>query len=409
MARNRRVLILAEGGTLAHPTRCAKLAALVARSGAEVVYGTSAEYLPYIGDLPGVEKITISSPPTAEVLKRLDTGKFFTTTAELESQFHENIQLLERFAPTAAIGDVRMTLPMACKSQGVPCLTLVNQHWSTYVRSRYPVPDSAPTRLFGVQLASMFSRWLTPLLLTRAIDPLNQVRERHGFPKYRSMREAYCDGDFVLYVGLPQQALPSFPANHVMVGPLVWESTMANGDADQELMEVEGPAVFVSLGSSGDQTLVPRIAKAFSDWPGTLIVTHAAPDTILKIRPRRTIVRKFIPVGSALRVTDLMIGNGGTATILAALTTGKPYLALYTNLDQALSVEEYARTGAVFGDLSLTMNEERIRSMGQSMLGNCPARSAAETCRSQFEKAGGDEWTVNRIREVLDRLTSGRA
>jgi UDP:flavonoid glycosyltransferase YjiC (YdhE family) len=398
------VLILAEGGTLAHPTRCAELARLVLQAGANVVYGTSAEYLPYIGDIPGARKLTISSPPTAEVLRRLDAGKFFVTTEELHAQHLENVRLIRDIRPVAVIGDARMALPASCAQTRVPCLTLVNHHWSPYVASSYPIPDSAPARLFGPRLAGLFSGWVTPHLLLRAIQPLNDFRQAQGLLQYGSMREALCDGDYVLYVGLPEQALPSFPSNHLMIGPLIWKHGLPPGIGESDISNTSNPIIVASLGSSGDQGLMPKIARALRAWPGTLIASHPQPQTVMEARPERTIVRPLIPIVQALRSADLLIGNGGTATILASLAAGKPYLALYTNLDQALSFEQYSKTGAVAGGLSSAMTERSIREAVSNILGNSVATDSARACRDAWQRAGGDQWSVEQIRRLLNGL-----
>jgi UDP:flavonoid glycosyltransferase YjiC (YdhE family) len=395
-------MVLAEGGTLAHPTRCAKLAELAARTGAEVVYGTSREYLPYVGQIPSASVVEISSPPTAEVLRRLDAGKFFATADELSQQFDENLRLLKEVRPTVAIGDARMTLPMACQRANVPCASLVNHHWSPFLSSRYPVPDSRPTRLFGVRLASLLSRFVTPALLDKAIQPLNDVRAAHRFPPYEGMRAAYCDGDWVLYVGLPSQAKPEFPQHHVMIGPLVWERTAADAALRATLADAPKPVVFASLGSSGDPTLLPSVVSALAGWNGTLVATHPDPASIRALRPTGTLVETFVPIADALKVADLVIGNGGTATVLASLVAGTPYMALYTNLDQALSVEQYRQTGAVFGDLSLSMPARRIRTELGLLLETPGPAAAARRCRDAFAAAGGDDWTVRQLARIVD-------
>lgn len=403
MRKSKRVLILAEGGTLAHPTRCAKLAQLALRAGVEVIYGTSREYLPYVSPIPGISMMEISSPAPAEVLRRLDQGKFFTTESELSRQLDENIALLRDIRPIAAIGDVRMALPMACQLENVPCMALINHHWSPFVTSRYPVPDSAATRLFGVRLAEMASRFVTPGLLTKAIQPLNDLRRSRGFAPYPNMRAAYCDGDHVLYVGLPSLAQPNLPANHRVIGPLIWEPPGSPETVALNLVDSPKPRVFISFGSSGDQSLVSRVFAALADWSGTLIATHPEPDAVQSLRPSRCVVKTFIPIGEALRATDLMIGNGGTATVLASLVVGKPYLAIYTNLDQALSVEQYRRTGAVSGALSLSMTAKRIAAEVRRMFESPDATLAARRCGDQFQTMGGDEWTVRQLSALFDR------
>lgn len=404
MPEKQRILILAEGATLAHPTRCACLAELLATDGFDVFYGTSLNYLPYVGKIPGVQLIEITSPSTQEVLIRLDSGKFSHTTDDLEIQLSENTQIIKDLKPAWAIGDVRMTLPMACKLSGIPCITLINHHWSPYVRSTYPVPDSAPARLFGKRLSNLLSRFVTPILLKKAIKPLNKVRAQHGFTPYQTIRDAYCDGDYVLYVGLPRQAQSNFPRHHLMVGPLIWHGRSSGSQKPIKKLNIQSnkPIIFISLGSSGDHSLVPRIIKSLASFQGTLLVAHPEPHAIEALGLNHVIVRPFIPIADALDVADLMIGNGGTATILAALVAGKPYLALYTNLDQALSFEQYRLTGAVNGGLSTLMTPEKILRVVEDMLHTTAAADAARRCRDEFIELGGDAWTINQMRHILN-------
>jgi len=406
MRPRRRALLLTEGGSLAHPTRSARLAELLVEAGAEVIFGTSGEYLPYVGTIEGVRTIEISSPPTAEVLRRIDAGKLFCTSSELEAQFTENLELIKEFRPHLVFGDLRLTLPMACRQSGVPCLMVINAHWSPRIRSRYPPPASAPTRIFGPRLLGLFSPFVAPSLLKYAISPLNDVRRAFGFTPYRSMREALCDGDFVLYVGLPFLHVPELPSNHLIIGPLVWRARPRRAVDSEANLPVSEPGVFVTMGSSGDEGLVRTIVSALSHFEGTLLVTHSDPPSIEALRPRGTFVKPFIPIQEALQHADLMVGNGGTSTILASLVNGTPYFGIYTNLDQALSIEYYRASGAVAGGLSLQMSPRRISKSVEAMLADVNARRAAERCRDQFVGLGGDQWTVDRLRSAIDMATN---
>ena len=150
---------------------------------------------------------------------------------------------------------------------------------------------------------------------------------------------------------------------------------------------------------------MPRITTALRSWTGTLVATHPDPDAILALRPEGTVVKPFIPVATALEVADLMIGNGGTATVLAALTAGKPYLALYTNLDQALSNEQYATTGAVSGGLSLSMSPAKIRKRIDQALNSADMVASAQKCRDEFGALGEDEWTVRQLKHIYASLS----
>lgn len=91
MPEKQRILILAEGARL-RILHAACLAELLATDGFDVFYGTSLNYLPYVGKIPGVQLIEITSPSTQEVLIRLDSGKFSHTTDESRnSRFHPKI------------------------------------------------------------------------------------------------------------------------------------------------------------------------------------------------------------------------------------------------------------------------------------------------------------------------------
>ncbi len=389
---------------MAHPCRAYKLAQLLARDGHSVVFGTPEKFHSMFQPEAGIEKISIQSVQTADFLQRIDREKFPYTLKELRVQLVENLKLLRKYRPRAVVGDVRYTLPIASFMEWVPCITLADFHWSPLCQTKFPVPDSVNTRRFGARLSKLVGPWILRLVLSLVFRPLNQIRKENGFPGYPDIRRAYCDGDATFYVGFEHAATQQLEQNQFFGGPLLWQGG-SWGAFEVPQVNNETPVALLSLGSSGNYSCFNTIVEGLLESGVRVIASHPNPEKI----PRDFLSRglsayKFLDFGKVLTKVDFMVGNGGSSTIWGALCAGKPYLGVYSLLDQAFCIEWFARGGGVLGLSSLELKKESVAAAARNLLQDRSYTDCARAYQDKFEQLGGDAFTVLQFNRVLKTL-----
>src|SRR5262249_29286866 len=106
--------------------------------------------------------------------------------------------------------------------------------------------------------------------------------------------------------------------------------------------------VYVTLGSSGQAALLPRVLDALAPLPVAVVAATAGNVTPAAI-PANAHVTGFLPGEVVVRRASLVICNGGTPTSPQALAAGVPVLGIAGNLDQFLNMHgvQAARAGTL--------------------------------------------------------------
>ncbi len=105
------------------------------------------------------------------------------------------------------------------------------------------------------------------------------------------------------------------------------------------------PVVYVTLGSSGQSSLLPTLLGALGRLPITVIAATAGRVTPTQI-PDNVRIADFLSGAAASEVSNLVICNGGSPTSYQALAAGKPVIGIATNMDQYLNMSLLQRAGA---------------------------------------------------------------
>ena len=108
------------------------------------------------------------------------------------------------------------------------------------------------------------------------------------------MRDIYTYGDFTIYADI-ESLLPmkTLPENHFFIGPISWSANLPTPEWWPTLPN-DKPIVFVTLGSSGDNSLLPMIIKTLSQMPVTVICATLKKTTIDKDYPN-VFLAEFLP------------------------------------------------------------------------------------------------------------------
>lgn len=400
------VLLVAEAVTLAHFARIVTLAKALDPSQYEVVVASDPRYVGLEAPFPFAFH-PIFSIPSAEFEKALASGKPLYSAEALTHYVEEDLALIARVRPDLVVGDFRLSLAVSAPLRHVPYAAVVNAYWSPYAEIDYPVPDLAMTRILGVARAQKLFDVVRPLAFALHARPLNRVRRKFGLPSLGpDLRQAYSWGDYTLYADLPELvSIPHLPANHRHLGPVLWSTKTALPEWWGRLSE-DKPLVFLSLGSSGQASLVPMALGALSRLPLTVAVATAG-KVVLADAPENAHVTDFLPIDIASRRARLVICNGGSLSTYQSLASGVPVIGICSNMDQLLNMRAVERLGAGVTLRAAAASADALVGAVASLLDQPSYAQAAGRARQAVARANSAQAFREAVAAMLERQPLG--
>ncbi|HEV7816710.1 MAG TPA: glycosyltransferase [Janthinobacterium sp.] len=341
----RKILFIAEGVTLAHVGRPLALAHALDPQRFDIHFACTDGYEFCFKD-SGFRHWPIHSISSARFLQALASGKPVYDEATLVRYVEDDLRLLDGLGPDLVVGDFRLSLSVSARLAKVPYVALSNAYWSPYVEQHYRVPNIPLTRIFPIPIADALFRAVRPLAFAMHAQPLNRIRRTFGLASLGpDLRRIYTDADHTAYADIPQlfpaQALP---ASHSYLGPVIWSPPLAPPPWWDSLPG-DKPIVYVTLGSSGQGRLLPRVLQALAPLPLTVLAATAGKASLGPMPPN-VYAADFLPGAAAARRAALVVCNGGSPTCQQALAAGVPVLGIAGNLDQFLNMHGVAAAGA---------------------------------------------------------------
>lgn len=378
-----KVLFVAESVTLAHVVRLVTLAEALHRRGWQVVLASDPRYMHLVGPL-GFEVLDIQTMPAARFQHAISTGGPIFDFPTLDRYVSDDLKLLARTQPQLVVGDFRISLSVSARRAQVPFVNLTNAYWSPLARIRRLVPEFAWVQRTGAPLAQLAFSGFQRIGYALHAVPVNRIRRLHGMHSIgHDFRAALMDGDLTLFADVPDIIpMAELPARQRFIGPVPWSPNVPLPAwwADIERRNADRPLVYVSLGSSGPEDVLPRVLQALADLPVDVMASAAGRQRIAATANVR--VADMLPGDLACELADLVICNGGSPGTYQALMHGKPVVGLATNMDQFLNMAavEDAGCGILLRSASTTVG--RIRGAVMEALSNVKlterARAAAQ-------------------------------
>jgi UDP:flavonoid glycosyltransferase YjiC (YdhE family) len=394
----RRVLFCVESVTLSQVVRLVVLARSLDPARYEVHFAS--------GDCPEAcfvgsrfERHDLPTVPAASVLRRVAWGRRPYERRTLRRYVAEELALFDRVRPDAVVGDFRLSLAVSAPVAGLPLFTLVNAYWSPYaVRDRWPVPDHPVLGLLRESVAERHFATVLPWMLQYFAAPLNDLRREHGLPPVGGLLEMLTGVDRTLYADVPALAPVSrVPSGHWYLGPLLW-SPAVEIPAAFEVTRPGPPWVYVTLGSSGDVRVLPRVLAALADLPVRVMVATAGRGSRPNADHPQVHTAPLLPGEKAARLSAFVVCNGGSSTGYQALACGTPVLGLPSNLDQHLAMTAIERSGAGIAVRARGATVDAIRAAARRLLSDGRHREAAERVAMEFRAYDA----VARFAQLLD-------
>ncbi|HJR77643.1 MAG TPA: glycosyltransferase [Nitrospiraceae bacterium] len=338
-----RLLFFAEAVTLAHVARAVALAQSLDHSRYEIHLACDPRYRTLFSGVP-FHLHPIQSIRSEQFQERLATGCPLYTIPELRGYVKEDLRVIADIEPAVVVGDFRLSLSVSARAAAVPYLTVTNAHWSPYARPRVTVPELAITERFGPRIGQVLFSLMRPLVFAHHARALNKVRREHGLPIVgHSLAWMFTEADHTLYADLPE-FVPTFglPAHHHYLGPVLWSA--GTKPPWWESLPDDRPLAYVTLGSSGRIDLLPFVLEALEGLGIAVMVSTAGrrfPGTVSS----HVWMSEYLPGGEAAAKADLVICNGGSATVYQAIGAGVPVLGIPNNLDQYLMMHYVTDNG----------------------------------------------------------------
>ena len=352
----RRVLLVAEAVTLAHLARPLTLGRVLEAMGWSVALACDPRFRGFLGDFHGTYQELRSVEPEV-FLAALRRGTPLYDVETLNRYVVDDLRVIGEVKPDLIVGDFRLSLSVSARLARVPYVALANAYWSPFYEPRkWPVPELWLTKLLPIAAAEWVFRAARPAAFALHSRPLNRVRRRHGLADLGlSLRRVYTDADFVAYADAPELfPIASLPATHRFIGPVLWEPPLSLPLWWDEL-RADRPMVYVTLGSSGQASLLPGVAQTLGDLDASVVIATAGRARLPALPPNAR-VDEFLSGTQMARRASVVICNGGSLTCYQALSAGVPVIGIASNLDQFLNMQAVERIGA-----GLSLRSDRFR------------------------------------------------
>jgi len=343
----RRILILSEAVTLAHVARPLVLGTALAEAGADVTLAIAPSARSFAADAP-FEIRDLASISGRQFLDALRVGRPVYDAPTLKRYVQDDLRLIDAVRPDLVVGDFRLSLSVSTRVRGIPYLAIANAYWSPYFRSAYPLPVLPWTHLTPLPIARVAFRIGSRFAMPGHCDALNEVREAYGLPPLaRELRRIYTDADAVAYPDIPEFfPLDDAPEMHRHIGPILWSPPVTPPGwwfTERERLDPR-PAVYLSMGSSGNDRLLGRLVDAIAAAGARAWIATAGrpfdPGTRSDVH-----VANWLPGVEAAACADLVVCNGGSLGTQQALCGGTPVLGIAQNMDQFLNMEPLVAAG----------------------------------------------------------------
>lgn len=333
----KKILFFAEAVTLAHVARPAMLAAGLDNSQFEVLFASDPRYNRLFPGLTSIQH-DIWSISSSEFTDALAKGKPVYSSEVLTRYVRDDLALIEKLQPDVIVGDFRLSLSISARISGIPYLSISNFYWSPLARQSYPVPELPMVGILGLPLSQQLFNLFRPAAFALHTLPLNRVRREFGLKSLGyNLSQVYTDSDVLLFADIPELASGlTLAKHHHFIGPLLW-SPEGHYPAWWDDIDDSIPSIYISLGSSGDSSLLPRIINALKYLPVQLLVTtsgKSAPDIVAD----NLFMADYLPGAAATAQSQLLIGNGGSISTYQAIECGVPTIGIAGNLDQHLNM-----------------------------------------------------------------------
>jgi len=344
---NKPVILIFPFNLMSHYLRCLTLAEHL-KPHYDIRFATSPNYEEFIQQA-GFATFPYVDFDANEILSQSQEFRFdWLEKKTLKDHFEQQKYILQKHLPVAVIGDNSFTLKMAAESCNVKFIALMNAYMTQYYQPGRKLTRKHPKAALMERLPSKlywyFINRIERYHFKYIHTPYKHIRQENELEQVASYADEMA-GDITLLCDLPELfPQKDLPSTFHFIGPLFFTPPSSCILPKWELPDSNKKNIVVSMGSSGDYTLVrwlndPRFAEY------NVIVTG---DKNNILHGDHIYSYTFVPLREIMPHTDLLICHGGNGTVYEALKEGVPVLCLPNIFEQEWN--EYAIIKNGLGD-----------------------------------------------------------
>lgn len=404
----KKLLFFAESVSLAHIGRPLVLAEWAKENGFQIHIATGAKGVSILEASESTIPFTEIYSITGETFyQRVNQGKFFYTSEELEQYVASEIQVIEEVQPDFIISDFRLTTAVSARVMKIPLINLSNAYWSPFYDCKFPAPQTGIFNWMPETFKHHLFNLLRPIAFKTFGKPLNTIRKKYNLSSVNDFRTHYTAGDYTLYMDHPEFIkLEQPPFRHSFLGPVIWSPSTKNN-----LKDIKKHSIYITMGSSGNNKVLTEIAKACVKLDHSLIISGLSEIESAKLIAfvpalrQKAIFKSLVNAEEILPFCDLTICHGGSGTVYQSLMANTPVLCFPHNPDQGL-VAMAVKDGN-FGN-AISPAQVNSNSILQSIRDLMNDQEKTRSVRTFSEKLNSHD-TKNLWLSFLSQITSASA
>jgi UDP:flavonoid glycosyltransferase YjiC (YdhE family) len=359
-----KILFSADTATFAHASRSMLLAHACAEYGATTAIATGELPDALKGDLK-IPHFRCSTTDPKDFTNRILWGLPPFSKQEISRGVVEELDIIKRFSPNIIVSDLRVSTMIAATISGIPLISLTNSYWHDLEQGQIPeAPLLQMMKLLGVRLTDRLVKLSYPFSEKLILAPINTVRKKYRLPPYTAFRDIFLRADALAYCEPFFQPIlrrkAYIPERYL--GCVSWSARSATTDGFKD-----GRGIYVSLGSSGDLSALPKILTAVERLKLPTILSLAG-RTYHGNVPASIQVASFVDPDRILPGCDLAITNGGSPSSLQAMSHGVPVVGITTNLDQILCMQRISQFGAGVSARACDLDVDALEALFRKVL-----------------------------------------
>lgn len=402
-----KILLMANDVTLAHLGRPLQLGKHLHDNGYEVILAASPESARFLDGFPG--RVHFLEPTgKTQFIENLANGRPVFDFPRLLRYEEEDERILSSYRPDLVIGDFRITLSISARRQRIPYATITNAYWSPHLSPHFVVPDLPMVRYLGVGISQALFNLARPFAFAYHCQPMNALRRHFGMPTEYDLRNIYTEADLTLFSDVPDLygiSDTSIP-DASFLGPIPWSPEIPR-PAWWNQLNPDIPVIYLTLGSSGDGTLLPRLVSALQRSDCQLLVASAGAKELPT--HERVYCADYLPGKDVVSLASLVICNGGSPTSSQALSNGVPVVGVPGNLDQFLNMSYLETWGAGLSLRQSTLGSPDVAQVITGFGSRPEVRNAAKRLANIYTRYSVEERLLLAVHRLLGHTSRDTA
>jgi UDP:flavonoid glycosyltransferase YjiC (YdhE family) len=390
---NRKLLFLPEACNLSETSRMIEIAK-ACRARFEVLfasYGGSFESLIEEEGFTPVRLLPRVDGQKADHLNKVAKGEKLGrafTRAELAERIRNELELLRRERPCAAVTGFCVTIPVSARIHGTPMVWVTQ---STWLRESVLEGGCVDSTIRWRALRALLARLSYYIIVVHAryvfLAQANRILSSYGKAPFRDLFE-FWKGDLALVAEPPEFSdRRQLPEHHHFIGPLPTRLDRPVPPALARL-PTDRPVVYFAMGSSARKGIVRRILRAFEGKPYTVI----APVSMYLDRtpvPENVIVTDLLPAHQVNQLADVSVIHGGIGSVMNAVLSGRPVVGVGMQFEQIANLERLVRLGMAVRVSKYFFSAAKVMRGIESLLADPGVRRRAMQLRDVFSAYDG--------------------